>query len=140
MDGYISLIVQSLVAWWCRGAWSSRSKEEAAGGGWCAGRKEVDFICKTKKEKILFLSTYSAVGTSLTHDSDRAQNQPKSNAPLFSLFKVATTLINHGRVHEKREDMSIQNVRYTLYLAFKLFVTTDSIQFNHEPDWIGPGW
>lgn len=102
------------------------------------GRKWISFARQTR-EKILFLSTYSAVGTSLTHDSDRAQNQPKSNAPLFSLFKVATTLINHGRVHEKREDMSIQNVRYTLYLAFKLFVTTDSIQFNHEPDWIGPG-
>ena len=79
------LIVQSLVAWWGRGAWSPGVKKRQRGGGWCAGRKEVDFICKTKKEKILFLSTYSAVGTSLTHDSDRAQNQQKSNA-LSSLF------------------------------------------------------
>ena len=44
-----------------------------------------------------------------------------------------------GEYMKMQEDMSIQNVRYTLYLAFKLFVTTDSIQFNHEPDWIGPG-
>ena len=43
-----------------------------------------------------------------------------------------------GEYMKMQEDMSIQNVRYTLYLAFKLFVT-DSIQFNHEPDWIGPG-
>ena len=89
------------------------------------GRKWISFA-SDKEGKDTFLSTYSAVGTSLTHDLWDSKNQPKSNA-LSSLFiQVATTLINHGRVHEnaRRHEhskcslhiiFSIQIIRYNRF-------------------------
>jgi len=124
------LIVQSLVAWWGRGAWSPGVKKRQRGGGWCAGRKEVDFICKTKKEKILFLSTYSAVGTSLTMTLTVHKTNKNPTPSLLYSIKVATTLINHGRVHEnaRRHEHS----KCSLHIIFSIQIIRcnrfDSIQ------------
>ena len=127
------LIVQSLVAWWGRGAWSSRSKEEAAGGGWCAGRKEVDFICKRQRRKRYF-SFYVFRSWYLSHTWSLGQQKPtKIQRPLFSFYSScnATTLINHGRVHEnaRRHEHS----KCSLHIIFSIQIIR--YRFNSIQSW-----